>query len=174
MLPRKEKCSPTNPSKSIVRIVNFYSIVKAPNYVVASWWLSSGKYNPNPTATGFGALSISWQLQCGSTCQKMTVYNNDSPAKQILGLDRGGRQSNIFVQFKCFWEVRTAINLIGGWSSMICASGTFEVALRKWANGCPKVWGNARAITCALDESAVVVESPYSTLTVVPCFKRSC
>lgn len=55
---------------------------------------------------------------------------------------------------------------------MVWASGARVVALKKWAKGCPKVWGKARIIACALAVSGVVVESPNSTLTVVPCNYR--
>lgn len=57
---------------------------------------------------------------------------------------------------------------MAGCSVITWASGTFEVALRKWASGWPYVWGKDRPIVWAPERSAAVVASPSSTLTVVP------
>lgn len=61
------------------------------------------------------------------------------------------------------------MDLIAGCSSIICASGTLAVALKKWAKGCPDVWGKACLIAWSSAGSAAIVVSPNSTLTVVPC-----
>lgn len=58
---------------------------------------------------------------------------------------------------------------MAGWLVIIWASGTFAVALRKWAKGWPYVCGNRRLMVWAPAESAAVAASPNSTLTVVPC-----
>lgn len=79
--------------------------------------------------------------------------------------------NNIWSYSDCrLWKlIAKCTHRIDGCSVIIWASGTLAVALRKWANGWPYVWGKARLMVGASAGSTAVVASPNSTLTSVPC-----
>jgi hypothetical protein len=130
------------PKQNILWIPSFHSIIGTPYDIVPSRWLSSRKQHTHPTHNKHISSDMPAQLCILFWHEDATVSCHHS-------------------------NLGSESNLIGGCSSMSCASEATEFGSRKCTSFWPKVCGNACSTISAHFGSMLVVESPKFTLTLV-------